>query len=516
VRVQYTVADMVGMVARTRPHAPALTVLAVDGVPERSWTFVQMWGRVGELAGALAGVREGPHGRMVATLLNNGADALLIYPACQVAGVVAVPVNTRLAPREIAHVLADSGATTLVAAGDLLDVARHVAGLVEHDVDVLDADRVIGGGGPPELRADPGVGDRPAAVFYTSGTTGLPKGAVMSHDAWLVNCLRWGWQLRLGPDDTMLVPGPLFHMSYCSFALCCWMIGGQVRIMPRFDAGTACDEFGRIATAAFLVPSMTEMIVAEWRRRGGAPLTRMRRMMTAGAAVSATVLEAATEVFPNVEISETYGWTEGGFATFELKTPETIRNGTVGLPTIGCEILVVDTDGRPCPPGERGEILLRTLACTSGYLNLPEASAAAWHGDHIRSGDIGILDEDGRLRVVDRMNGLIITGGENVYAAEVEQVVARYPGVTEAVVVGAPDPRWGERIVAVVVAPDGPVDEDALRTFCREHLADYKVPRAVVDWPDALPRNSMGKLQRFVVERAVRDGAPLPTPEGAR
>lgn len=504
--MQYTVADMVGMAARTRPDAVAVTVLAGRD-PERTLTFAQVWQRVGALAGAVSGTPRGRNGRMVATLLPNELDGLLIYPACQVAGVAAVPINTRLAHPEIAHILGDSGATALVAAGPLLETARAVAGLVEHEVTVIDLDGVDDSAPAPDIAADEAVGSRISAVFYTSGTTGLPKGAAMTNDTWLINCFRWGWQLRLSQDDVMLVPGPLFHMSYASFALCCWMIGGSVRIMPTFEAGTACDEFAERATSAFLVPAMTTMIVEEWERRGRTPLPAMRRMMTAGAAVSPPLLNTCYDVFPNVEISETYGWTEGGFATFELKSRDTVLDGTVGFPTVGCEIVVVDEHDDPVPPGERGEILLRTLACGAGYLNLPEASAAAWHGDLLRSGDIGIMDPDGRLRIVDRKNGMIITGGENVYAAEVEQVVVQHPAVLETVVLGAPHPRWGEQIVAVVVPrPGRQVERDELRAFCRTLLADYKVPREVVVWTGELPRNSMGKLQRFVVEKAVREG----------
>ncbi|MBN9112302.1 MAG: AMP-binding protein [Pseudonocardia sp.] len=506
--MQYSVADMLGMSARSRPDALAATVLATPTTPERSWTFAQVWQRVAGLAAAIADTPEGRNGRMVATLLPNGLDALLIYPAAMVAGVASVPVNTRLALPEIAHILSDSGATVVVAAGPLLDTAREVAALLDHDVTVLDLDTVPDDAPLPDPTGDPAVGQRVGAVFYTSGTTGLPKGATMTNDTWLINCFRWGWQLRLGPDDDMLVPGPLFHMSYCSFALCCWMIGGRVRIMPTFDAAVACDEFAERSTAAFLVPSMTTMISQEWERRGRTPLPAMKRMMTAGAAVSPVLLKQAYDIFPNVEISETYGWTEGGFATFELKSPDTVLDGTVGHPTVGCEILVVDEDDQLCAPGQRGEILLRTLACSSGYLNLPEATAASWTGDLIRSGDIGIMDADGRLRIVDRKNGMIITGGENVYAAEVEQVVAQHPAVLETVVLGKPHEKWGEQIVAVVVArPGETVEQDDLRAFCRDHLADYKIPRAVVVWPEALPRNSMGKLQRFVVEKSVRDAA---------
>jgi acyl-CoA synthetase (AMP-forming)/AMP-acid ligase II len=304
----------------------------------------------------------------------------------------------------------------------------------------------------------------------------------------------------------MLVPGPLFHMSYCSFAFGTLMIGGHVRVMPAFDAGQACDEFGGTCTTAFLVPSMTAMMIEEWERRGRPPLSSMRAMMTAAASVTPEALGAAFEMFPNARITETYGWTEGGFATDELKRPDTVADGTVGYSTLGCEIVILDPDGNPCPPGHQGEVAVKTVAHFSGYLNRPDATAAAWTGDFLRSDDIGMLEKDGRLRIIDRKNGLIISGGENVYAAEVERVVISHPQVRDVTVVGKPDARWGEVVVAVVVPePGAGLDPAEVTAYCRARLAGYKCPREVQVWDD-LPRNSMGKIQRFVIKDQVTAG----------
>lgn len=493
--MDYTLADLVAMSARSRPDHIAAVEL---GDPDRTFTYRQLWQRVGDLADALRHTPAGPHGPMVATLLPNSLDALASYLACQVAGVGAVPVNTRLADQEIAHILTDSGAGAVLAAGECLATARRVAGGTE----VIDAAAIQPSGRFRDLTADASRGRRTAVVFYTSGTTGLPKGAAFHNDSWVVNTMRWGWQLGVRADEVMLVPGPLFHMSYSSFALATWLMGGQVRIMPNFSAERACDEFATSATFAFLVPSMTLMLLEEWKRRGRKPLTAMRSMMTSGAAVSPDLLAEAFEMFPNAEIQEVYGWTEAGFATREAKRPDTVASGTVGHATVGSDVAVFDEAGRPCAPRERGEIAVRTLCCSAGYLN-PATAGTTRRGEWVLSGDIGYFTEDGRLRVVDRKHGMIISGGENVYAAEVEQVVLRHPAVRECVVVGQPDERWGEAVVAVAVLhPGKTLDSAQLRAFCKQHLADYKSPRRLVV-VDELPRNSMGKLQRFLVRDMV-------------
>ena len=391
--MKLTLADFIAMNVRSFPDRQAIEVL---GAAPESYTYREMWLRVSALADALREVEPGPHGPLAATLLGNGTDALLIYLAGQLAGCAIVPVNTRLAHPEILHIINDSGAARIFSGGDLLPMAEEVAAAADRAVTVIDPAPLPT---PGHLRdpaiPDPAKGDQMAAVFYTSGTTGAPKGAAMTNDTWLINAMRWGWQLGLNWDDVMLVPGPLFHMSYCSFAFGTLMIGGRIRIMPSFEAARACDEFARTCTTAFLVPSMTSMMIEEWQRRGRTPLTSMRAMMTAAASVSPEALADAFAMFPNARITETYGWTEAGFATDEVKRPETLADATVGYSTLGCEIAILDPDGNPVPPGEQGEVAVKTLAHFSGYLNRPDATAAAWAGDFLRSDDIGVLEKDG-------------------------------------------------------------------------------------------------------------------------
>jgi acyl-CoA synthetase (AMP-forming)/AMP-acid ligase II len=219
--------------------------------------------------------------------------------------------------------------------------------------------------------------------------------------------------------------------------------------------------------------------------------------------LSPSTLEDMMQAFPNARIYEAYGWTEGGWVTSEIKRRETIVPHSVGWPAFGCEVVVLDDDGNVCPPGTVGEVAARTPVHFSHYLNNPEATRKAWASDYQKSGDIGVFLEDGRLKLLDRRNDMIVTGGENVYSSEVERVLNDHPSVAECVVVGQPDSRWGNAVVGVVVArPGARIDEDALREHCRAQIAAYKCPKRFVI-VDALPRNSMGKIEKFRVRADV-------------
>mgnify|MGYP000910477199 CR=1 FL=1 len=497
--MKYTIADSIWMSSQSYPDRIAIEVLHDDGSAEQ-WTYSTMWDRVRSLAAGLTGIGSGPAGPMAAILLQNSADALLAYLACQVAGVGAVPVNTRLAPPEMQYVVEDSGARVILAASPYLDIAFDVAATCAHEVRVIDASTVVTESHPHAAFVADGASI--GGVFYTSGTTGFPKGAMVANGDWLVNALRWGWQLGIRDDEVMLVPGPIFHLSFGSFALCTLMIGGRLRIMPTFDAARACDEFVDTCTMSFLVPSMTAMISEHWRNSGGAPMPALRTMMTSAAAITPGQLEEAYRMFPNVRIIEVYGWTEAGFASFETKHIETVQDATVGWAHVGCEVALFDDDGHRIRSG-RGEIGVRTIAHFAGYLNKPGATDAAFQGEYLMSGDIGELMPDGRLKIVDRKKQMIISGGENIYSAEVERTVLEHPSVKEVAVVGKADERWGEIVVACVVPADPTAfDLDVLRAHCRRGLAGYKNPREFLIL-DELPRNSMGKVQKFVLADRV-------------
>lgn len=483
--MRLTLADTVAVRALSQPDHEAIRVLGGTRL-----TYTECWRRVVGLAEALPGVRAGPHGKMVGLLLPNDADAVLAYLACQIAGVAAVPINSRLAPPEIKFILEDSGASVLLSADPFL------ATEVPDNVHVIDTAQIATPSAVPRpVLGESGRGAATGVVGYTSGTTGFPKGAVWSNDHWLTHLMRWGWEFGLTAEQVLLVPGPLFHLSYAGLSLAALAIGARVDIMPAFEPGPALDELSERATFAFLVPAMTGMLVEEWHRRGQPNVSAFKFMISSGAPGPLSMTKDAMAMFANARVSEAYGWTEGGWVTFEVKRPETLLAHSVGWPTFGNEVQVFGADGQPAPVGEPGEVGVKALTHFDGYLGRPDATDAAWHHGYVMSGDVGIWQPDGRLTIVDRKKDMIISGGENVYTAEVERILHEHPQVLEAAVVGLPDDRWGERVTAMVV-PRERIDPDELAGFCRERLAGYKVPRQI-ELREELPRNSMGKVQKF-------------------
>ncbi|HLV71989.1 MAG TPA: class I adenylate-forming enzyme family protein [Vulgatibacteraceae bacterium] len=494
------VADQLRLNAQAFPDRTAIEVI---GGP--SLTYAEAWRRVLGLAETLREVPVHNGHRMVGLLLPNGADAILGMLACQLAGCSAVPINSRLARPEMNYILQDSGAVTVLAAAPYLDVAADLEGRAP--LRVIDCDAVPSREAPA-ADWDPVDGATPYVVTYTSGTTGFPKGVVCSGDYIFMQYMRWAWQFGFGRHDTLLTAGPLFHGSYNGLSVIALLMGAKNRVMTAFDPAVACDELAERATFAFLVPTMTSTVLEEWRARGRPELGSLRFLLSSGASITPELLEGALSAFPNATVAEAYGYSEVGWVTYEEKpSPRDIRPQCVGWPMVGAEIAVVRPDGGRCEVGEPGEVVARSMLLFDGYLNKPEATEAAMVDGMVVSGDIGVLDEDGRLRIVDRKAHMIVTGGENVYTAEVERVLLTHPKIAEAAVVGRPDPHWGEAVVAVVVPAADGLDPEDVRNHCRRELAGYKVPK-VVEIRSELPRNSMGKVQKFALREP--SGAPSP------
>jgi acyl-CoA synthetase (AMP-forming)/AMP-acid ligase II len=495
--LQHALVDQLRINAEFFPSRPALSV--IDGP---ALTYDEAWRRTCGLARALADVPERGELRPVGLLLPNGLDAALAYLACQLAGCVAVPINGRLARPEMEYIVGDSRAGTLLTSAPFLDTAAALSS--PEPLSVIDC-AGIPTPGTGDMKPSGVDGSKPMLIGYTSGTTGFPKGALFSHDTMHLWYMRWGWQYGLTEQHTVMTTGPMFHNSYGGLSILALVAGAHNRIMATYDDGVACTELAERATWTMLVPAMMASVLAEWRRRGSPPLESLRFLLSSGAPVTAPLLASALEAFPNATIAEAYGWSEGGWVTFEVKSLETLRPQCVGWPMTGLELRVQREDGTPCARGERGEIAVRNVTPFMGYLNKPEATAATVTPDGFTlSGDIGAIGDDGRVYIVDRKKDLIVTGGENVASVEVERVLAEHPRVIEAAVIGRPDERWGEAVTAVVVPAADDVTEEEVRAFCRERLAGFKVPKRV-EFTTELPRNSMGKLQKY----RLREEAPM-------
>ena len=474
--------------AQVRQNARTCAARAAIGGP--CLCYAQVWERIESVAAALrhADVTEQGGIRPISYLLPNGIDAVLVPLACQVARLTAVPLDYRLTATELTDRIIRTRATLVISGGSQLGQA---ADLGAETIDVASIDPA------PGVSTFTGAteGDRPLLVGYTSGTTGRPKGALYSGDRLYLDYVRWGWHYGITASDTFLTAAPLFHNSYLGLSLLALMTGAPNRIMTSFDPCIAREELTKRATFSFLVPAMLDVALVGWREDGHS-LSAARIVLSSGVPVHVDLLSDALAAFSHAKIAEAYGWSGRGWVTFEAKRLGAMVPGCVGWPMIEADLVLVGDHDQLVGAGETGEVAVRGLTPFGGYVDEDEATAASeWHGYH-RSGDIGRWLADGRLCLCDRKEDTVISGGENVYSAEVERVLATRPSVAETAVVGQPSKRWGEEVVAFVV-PAGPAIESEIDSQRRQHLAGFKVPKRI-EFVDPLPRNAMGKTLTFL------------------
>ncbi len=492
--------EVIGRGRRARPDRDAL----VFGNATR--THGELHERAARLAGVLAGAGVGP-GDRVALLLHNGFEFVESLLACLHMGAVAVPVNFRLAADEIAYILRDSGATALI------------GGLPTEGLPELGLRLEVGGSYDERVtaaapHAEPAalVEDDAALMCYTSGTTGRPKGAVLTHRGLVAGTLSWIHEMRAGPDDVWLSGQPLFHIGGINGLLPFLTLGGTCIVTPSTgfepEAALALIEEHAVTMCIF-VPTQWEVICRS-ERVAGMDRGRLRVAMWGASPAPRATLELMGATFPAAEIVSAYGQTEMSGATTLLKGVDATRKmGSVGKPMLGVELRVVDDELRDVETGAVGEVVYRGPTVMAGYHANAEATEEAFAGDWFHSGDLARFDDEGYLWLVDRKKDLIVSGGENVYPAEVERVLREHPTVADAAVIGVPHPRWVETPLAFVVpADDAAVDAGELIAHCRDRLAGYKKPSAVVV-VDELPRNAAGK----VLKRRLRESASVPRGE---
>jgi acyl-CoA synthetase (AMP-forming)/AMP-acid ligase II len=485
------VTTLVELLDRGRAARPERAAL-VFGAAQR--THAELHDRAARLGFALAagGVRAGDR---VALLLHNGLEFPESLLACHRIGACAVPINFRLASEEVAYILEDSGAAALIT-GVRLDGLPHLP----FELDAGPVYEAAVAGCEPAPQADLREDDA-ALLCYTSGTTGRPKGAVLSHGNLVAATLSWIQEMGADPDDVWLSGQPLFHIGGINGLLPFLALGATSVVLPTtgFDAAAAVELIQRHAvTMCIFVPTQWDLICA-----GAAAFDsqRLRVAMWGASPATRETLEQLTRTFPGADIVSAYGQTEMSGATTLLKGPDATRKmGSVGLPMVGVELRVVDDALEDVALDQVGEIVYRGPMVMRGYLGLPDATAEAFAGGWFHSGDLAKRDEEGYLWLVDRKKDMIVSGGENVYPAEVERVLRDHPDVADVAVIGMPHPRWVETPVAIVVPVEGRApDESELVARCRERLAGYKKPSAF-HFVDALPRNAAGK----VVKRELR------------
>ncbi|GAA1365083.1 long-chain fatty acid--CoA ligase [Arthrobacter rhombi] len=476
-------------------------------------TFGQAQAAVEAFADMLAASGVAPGDRVAYVGFNHSRFLIALFATARL-GAIFVPLNFRCTGHELAYFVRDSGAELLIA-----DEA-HSAPVdeVRDDLEIRSYLRfgqgVHGWQGIDELLArehphveeapvDP---DSPGVIVYTSGTTGNPKGAVLSHRNLWTNNVNWMLSVGYAADHVALTSAPLFHSGgMCVMTLPMLMAGAHVIIHEKFDPGLLLDDVERYrVTSLFLVPAMMQGI-GRHERFEAADLSSIRIVVAGAAPVPESLLRLYGS--RGIPVSQCWGQTEVATGATFLGTRDALgKLGSCGTAGLLNEVKLVDFGGTDITePGVRGELCVRGDTVTPGYWNMPEATAAAQGGNGwFRSGDVAYQDEDGYFYIVDRLKDMIISGGENVYSAEVEDVLYGHPGVQEVAVIGVGDERWGERVVAVVAPKPGvELDLEALREFAGAKLARYKLPLELRLVPE-LPRNATGK----VLKHELRAPAP--------
>ncbi len=439
--------------------------------------------------------------------MYNRIEFVESFLAIQLLGACAVPVNFRLSREEAEYVLADSGSLLAIADPELEALAGELPTLVVGED--YEGALAAASPAPPAVEVDD---EDLAFLMYTSGTTGRPKGAMLSHQNLLCNTTNWLYEVGARPGDVWLSGLPLFHIGGLNGVLPFLHLGGLAVIEPSggFDA-EQLDLAGLSSTGA----SMCFFVPTQWQEICASPEVeridreRLRVAMWGASQAPLPTLELMSQTFPSVEIVSAFGQTEMSSNTCFLKGEDSIRKmGSVGKPALGVEVRIVDEDGADVAPGEVGEIVYRGPTVMHGYHDKPEATAEAFAGGWFHSGDLVREDEEGFVYVVDRLKDMLISGGENVYPAEVERALVAHPGVAEVAVIGVPHQRWVETPLAVVVRePGAEVGEEELIELCRARLAGYKKPSAVV-FVEALPRNASGKVLKRTLRERYADVGP--------
>jgi acyl-CoA synthetase (AMP-forming)/AMP-acid ligase II len=500
--------------ARLSPKLEAV----VEVKQNRRFSYAELDARANGIAHVLLarGVQKGDR---VALLLMNGVEYIESYFGAAKIGAVVVPLNWRLAPDELDFIIGDSGSVLLIYGQEFDEAASDLHG---RDLPLRDWIRV-GAGECPDWAGDYDqlCGDAPSDepeinatdddllfIMYTSGTTGLPKGAVHTHAtmAWASISVNMTGDIRYG--DRYLVMLPLFHVGALLPATSNIHRGATLVVLREFDPTLAFDVIEREhITTSLAVPAMLQLML-QCPSHDKVSLDLLRWILCGAAPVPVSLIEAYAKL--GIEILQIYGLTESCGPGCMISPDEAItRAGSTGPAYFHTDVRVVDADGADVLSGEIGEVIMRGRHVMKEYWNRPEATAETIRDGWLYTGDLATIDKDGFVSIQDRKKDMIISGGENIYPAEIENVLAAHPMLAEAAVIGLPSEKWGETPAAiVVVAGDEAPTTDEVIDFCRGKLASYKLPR-VVEFIDEIPRNLTGKI----LKRILREQFPGPAPE---
>lgn len=475
----------------------------VDDASGQRYTYHQLNERANRLANALAGRHGIAKGDRIAVLARNRIELLDLLFATGKLGAIMVPLNWRLVPRELNYLMRDSGACMLIAGPEYAEVARALCSecaidpplLLSHGDQRGDYEALLDAASPAPVLTELGLED-PHLILYTSGTTGRPKGAVLPHRVMVWNSLNTnvGWDLHA--DDVSIIHTPIFHTGGINvLTLPIFHVGGTMVLMKDWEP-QRCLELIQAegVTVFFAVPVMFQAMLNA-PNFAGTNFSSVRFFISGGAPCPVPIIREYQK--RGVPFRQGYGLTEVSVNCFTLNPEDAERKaGSVGRPNFHLDARLVDEQGRDVELGQVGELWLRGPTVCAGYWNNPVATAAAITDGWFHTGDLARVDAEGYYYIVERKKDMFISGGENVYPAEVENVLYEHPAIAECAVIGVADDTWGEVGRALVqLRPEYYVEADELLKHCRERLAGYKVPRSIVFVPE-LPHTPSGKIYK--------------------
>lgn len=503
-----TIADIPRLYARTRPSKVAL----VDG--SGALSFAALDDRSSRIANLIIGLGI-PAKSNIGFLGKNSSLYFQLLFGINKSGSTMSPMNWRLAAPELASVIADAEAPLLFADRELMPLVQAVQAICPQKFQVIEIDpantassfdAAVAGASNVDPHA-PLEPEQAALLIYTSGTTGKPKGVELTHRGfhYMRLCEHLEPALQWQDDDVMMMVMPNFHLVGSGLSIQSLYNGGTLSILPQLDPGQLIQVIQRDRPSIVaLVPTAIQMLLDHPDSKM-ADFSSLRLVMYAGSPISAHLLARALREM-KCKFMQFYGATESSGAISLLRPEQHVIDDEAKLKSCGTplpliDVKFVDPNGVEVPDGDVGELMVRSPSIFGGYWKQPDTTAAVLKDGWYKTGDAGRRDAEGLLYLVDRVKDMIVTGGENVYSAEVEQVLAKHPGVRMCAVIGLPDEKWGERVVALIMPSDGhKPTQDEIISHCRQHIAGYKVPKEV-RLVDAFPMTATGK----VLKRVVRD-----------
>jgi acyl-CoA synthetase (AMP-forming)/AMP-acid ligase II len=505
IMIRMTVPYLLQRAAFKNPHREAI----VSENARR--TYAQWETRANQRARALAktGIKKGDP---VATIFLNGHEVLETYLALMKLGAVIVPLNVRFSPRELHYIIDHSGAKALILArefeasireikNDLPGVQSFFKSGGDPSPDMIPLEMIYSGEAedPPEAEVKVGQKDI-AAILYTAGTTGKPKGVLLSHWNCIWAAVNTACDVDLKPEYRVLMVFPLYHAAAFIILIGNLFVGCTNVMMRTFDPQKVMEWVQKEKINRMTFPPTVWNFILEIPHLEKYDTTSVRSLSSGAESMPLETKKRLLEVFPNAALGESYGMTESAATITTLNPNQVLRKmASVGKPFVNVEIRLVDETNQEVPVGQIGEILARGPNIMVGYHKDPGATRETLKGGWLHTGDLGKLDDEGFLYIVDRKKDMIITGGENVYPREIEEVLYTHPRILEAAVIGLPDREWGERIHAVVVPKKGQtLTEEEVIQYCKDHIASFKKPKSVA-FMEALPRSPAGKVLKRVL-----------------